>query len=172
MKRHKMFIIGYIIILAFVISLQKQLAYAQVTSDNTSQASSTQQLTDEERRNRAYMKAKLDPFSIINNFGYNNSYWNLYKKGIINTPPPFGGPITNIITGCYEGKTWVTVGAPRPGWFVHSPAVTRTYPFGPPRHVGQYLLGLFGLKHFCVKSYGLAFTAPEGFLITMMGSSR
>ncbi len=53
---------------------------------------------------------------------------------------PFGGRITSI-TPCNTG-TWITVGPPRPASLLWIPGVSLTYLQGPPRHVGQWVLGM------------------------------
>ncbi len=82
---------------------------------------------------------------------------------------PFGGAIGQIIF-CYNNAIWSRVGPPRGGDFIWTP-MTKTYMFGPPRHSGQWLLGLAAPPYFCVVS-----TDPvivyAGILITMMGSSQ
>ena len=139
------------------------------TNSSATSSSATSTMSEEER---AWIKALQDPFSTINNFGYDNTYLRLYNSGKINTPPPFGGAITSMITGCFDGITWVSVGPPRPGWYLHTP-YTRTYEFGPPRHIGQYLLGLYAPKLFCTKNTGFGgLLVREGLVISMMGSSQ
>ena len=141
--------------------LMFNISHAQnASSTSASSSSSTQDIKD-----------KLDPFSSINNIGYDNSYLRLFRAGKISTPPPMGGPITDILRGCFDGVTWVVVGAPRPGWYIHMQGVTRTYTFGPPTHLGQFLLGLYAPKKFCAKNVGMGLITLPGLLITMMGSS-
>ncbi len=113
----------------------------------------------------------IDPFSMSSNCGYDNYYLKLFRAGKINTPPPMGGPVTDILRNCFDGVTWVAVGAPRPGWYIHMQGVTRTYTFGPPTHIGQFLLGLYAPKKFCAKNVGQGLITLPGLLITMMGSS-
>ena len=117
------------------------------------------------------VKKKLNPFSVDNNYGYDNSYLNWYLTGRINTPPPFGGSIQQIIFCEVEGIRWTAVGPPRPGWYLWTPGVTRTYPFGPPTHTGQWLLGLYAPKYFCVITIQ-PINMVEGIEMTMMGSSQ
>ena len=151
----------------FSITLILLLLFAYSHAQTASSTSSSSTASSSER-----VKALLDPFSIINNIGYDNSYYSLYNAGKIKTPPPFGGPVINMIQGCFDGVTWVSIGLPRPGWYVHQAGVTRTYAFGPPRHIGQFILGLYAPKHFCAKNTGAGLIVKAGFLITMMGSSR
>ena len=82
---------------------------------------------------------------------------------------PFGGPITSIIF-CYNQAIWTTVGPPVGGIYIWTPA-TVTYPFGPPAHVGQYLLGLYGAPYYCLVSI-VPIIVYAGISITMMGSSQ
>ena len=147
-----------VLVLTFAVSA---VAYAQSTGyTNTDNSSSTEKV-----------KKKLDPYSTENNIGYDNFYLKLFRAGKINTPPPMGGPVTDILRNCFDGVTWVAVGAPRPGWYIHMQGVTRTYTFGPPTHIGQFLLGLYAPKKFCAKNVGMGLITLPGLLITMMGSS-
>lgn len=82
---------------------------------------------------------------------------------------PFGGPITSIIF-CYNQAIWTTVGPPVGGIYIWTPS-TVTYPFGPPAHVGQYLLGLYGAPYYCLVSI-VPIIVYAGISITMMGSSQ
>jgi len=152
------------------ITIAQSAAPNSTTSSSTTSTVATSTMSEEER---AWIRALQDPFSTINNFGYDNTYLRLYDSGKINTPPPFGGAITGIIKGCMNGITWVSIGPPRPGWYLHTP-YTRTYEFGPPRHIGQYLLGLYAPKMFCSKNLNLNnnLLVKEGLIISMMGSSR
>ncbi len=81
---------------------------------------------------------------------------------------PFGGSI-NILLPCYNAAIFSSVGAPRGGQYIWSPA-TRTYRFGPPRAVGQWLLGLASAPYYCVFSIFPLLVVP-GLHIDMMGSS-
>ena len=81
---------------------------------------------------------------------------------------PFGGPITQIIF-CYNSAIYASVGAPRGGPYIWTPE-TKTYKFGPPSHVGQYLLGLAAPPYYCLVSRE-PIIVWSGILITMMGSS-
>lgn len=82
---------------------------------------------------------------------------------------PFGGSIGQIIF-CYNDAIWSNVGPPRGGQFIWTPS-TKTYQFGPPRHSGQWLLGLAAPPYYCVVSIDPVIVWP-GILITMMGSSQ
>lgn len=81
---------------------------------------------------------------------------------------PFGGSI-NVYLQCYNAAIFSSVGPPRGGQYIWSPA-TRTYRFGPPRGVGQWLLGLASAPYYCVYSIFPLLVAP-GLHIDMMGSS-
>lgn len=81
---------------------------------------------------------------------------------------PFGGAI-NTLFRCYNVAIFANVGPPRPAAVVWTPA-TRTYRFGAPRAVGQWLLGLVGAPHYCVVSIFPVIVFP-GKHIAMMGSS-
>jgi hypothetical protein len=52
---------------------------------------------------------------------------------------PFGGPITSIIP-CDEGLE-LYLGPPTPGSFMYSGGSV-SFAYGPPTHVGQFLLGV------------------------------
>ena len=82
---------------------------------------------------------------------------------------PFGGQIT-MIRPCYNNAIWVNLSPPRGGQYIWTPA-TRTYQFGPPRHVGQWLLGLASAPYYCVVSIFPLIVWP-GTNIDMMGSSQ
>lgn len=82
---------------------------------------------------------------------------------------PFGGQ-TSIVIPCYNQAIYASVGPPRGGPFVWTPA-TRTYSFGPPTHGGQWLLGLAGAPYYCIVSIMPVIVWP-GTNITMMGSSH
>ncbi len=105
------------------------------------------------------------------NIGYDNQLLKLYLSGKISSPPPFGGPIQEYVPCALYGVRWIQVGPPRPGWYLWVPGVTRTYPYGPPYRVGQYVLGLYAPKYFCIVSIS-PLLSIEGITITMMGSSR
>ncbi|HWO07736.1 MAG TPA: lamin tail domain-containing protein [Candidatus Paceibacterota bacterium] len=81
---------------------------------------------------------------------------------------PFGGSIS-ILLRCYNTAIFTLVGPPRGGQYIWSPA-TRTYQFGAPRAVGQWLLGLASAPYYCVYSIFPVLVAP-GLHIDMMGSS-
>jgi len=81
---------------------------------------------------------------------------------------PFGGQI-GIVKPCYNNAIYAALGPPRGGPFVWSPS-TRTYQFGPPRFVGQWLLGLASAPYYCIVSSFPVIVGP-GPHIDMMGSS-
>jgi len=82
---------------------------------------------------------------------------------------PFGGQITTIVP-CYNNAIYVNLSPPRGGQFIWTPA-TKTYQFGPPRHGGQWLLGLASAPYYCVVSIFPLIVWP-GTNIDMMGSSQ
>lgn len=82
---------------------------------------------------------------------------------------PFGGQITKIVYPCYNRVIWARLSAPVPGDYIWTSA-TRTYQFGPPTHVGQWLLGLTGVPYNCLVSIN-PIIVWEGITISMMGSS-
>lgn len=81
---------------------------------------------------------------------------------------PFGGQIHQIIF-CYNNAIYVNLGPPRGGPFIWTPS-TRTYRFGPPQRVGQWLLGLAAPPYYCVVSRQ-PIIVWSGILMTMEGSS-
>ncbi|MFZ2555514.1 MAG: hypothetical protein WAZ27_04250 [Minisyncoccia bacterium] len=82
---------------------------------------------------------------------------------------PFGGQIT-MVRPCYNNAIQVYLSAPRGGSFIWTPA-TKTYQFGPPRHTGQWLLGLASAPYYCVYSI-FPLRVDSGTNIDMMGSSQ
>ena len=80
----------------------------------------------------------------------------------------FGGKVSAAIP-CFNVAIWTTVGAPRGGIYIWTPA-TRTYPFGPPGS-GRYTLGLYGIPYFCIVSIAPLIVFP-GIAMTMEASSR
>ncbi len=82
---------------------------------------------------------------------------------------PFGGAIGTIVP-CYNNAIYASLGPPRGGPYIWTPA-TRTYQFGPPRHSGQWLLGLASAPYYCVVSIFPVIVWP-GTHIDMMGSSQ
>ena len=81
---------------------------------------------------------------------------------------PFGGSIMQIIF-CYNKAIYAAVGPPNGGPFIWTPS-TKTYPFGPPQHVGQWLLGLVAPPYYCIVSKQPVIVW-SGVLMTMEGSS-
>ncbi len=82
---------------------------------------------------------------------------------------PFGGQ-ASIVVPCYNNAIYANLGPPRGGPFIWTPA-TRTYQFGPPRHAGQWLLGLANSPYYCIVSITPLIVWP-GTNIMMMGSSQ
>lgn len=82
---------------------------------------------------------------------------------------PFGGQ-ASIVRPCYNSAIFARLGAPRGGDFIWTPS-TRTYQFGAPRSVGQWLLGLASVPYQCVVSFSPIDVWP-GVAIMMMGSSQ
>lgn len=81
---------------------------------------------------------------------------------------PFGGRIT-LYHVCYNETLFARLSPPVPGDYVWTTA-TKTYLFGPPRAVGQWLLGLTGIPFDCLWSVNPIFPVPA-IAIMMMGSS-
>lgn len=82
---------------------------------------------------------------------------------------PFGGQAGQVIP-CYNNGIYVSLGAPRGGPYIWTPA-TRTYQFGPPTHVGQWFLGIAGAPYYCVVSVQPFINYPA-WNIVFMGSSQ
>ncbi len=82
---------------------------------------------------------------------------------------PFGGQI-GTIRPCYNNAIYASLGPPKGGPFIWTPA-TKTYQFGPPRRAGQWLLGLASAPYYCVVSISPLIVWP-GTNIDMMGSSQ
>lgn len=83
---------------------------------------------------------------------------------------PFGGQASLVLPCIYNSTIYAELGPPRGGNFVWTTA-TKTYQFGPPRHAGQWLLGLAGAPYYCIYSVFPLIIYP-GVAITMMGSSQ
>ena len=81
---------------------------------------------------------------------------------------PFGGQIQQLIN-CYNQAIYAYLSAPRGGPYIWIPS-TKTYNFGPPAFVGQWLLGLASAPYYCLVSVSPIVTVP-GTAIIMMGSS-
>ena len=81
---------------------------------------------------------------------------------------PFGGQ-TQVHHYCYNQAIYALLSPPRGGPYIWTPS-TKTYQFGPPRGVGQWLLGLTGPPYYCVVTRSPIFV-KEGMSIMMMGSS-
>ncbi|PIT91118.1 hypothetical protein COU17_02040 [Candidatus Kaiserbacteria bacterium CG10_big_fil_rev_8_21_14_0_10_49_17] len=78
---------------------------------------------------------------------------------------PFGGRIITI-TPCANGAIHVVLGPPRPGAYVWAVG-TLTFLTGPPRHIGQALLGKAGPVYFCAAPGAIL----PGLLMIGVGSS-
>ena len=87
----------------------------------------------------------------------------------VSVAAPFGGSIGTIVP-CYNQAIYANVGPPVGGPFIWTPS-TQTYLFGPPRHSGQWLLGLYGVPYYCIVSIEPIIVWP-GLNIEMMGSSQ
>jgi len=80
----------------------------------------------------------------------------------------FGGRVGASFP-CFNVAIWTTVGAPRGGLYIWTPA-TRTYPYGRPAS-GKWVLGLYGIPYFCIVWIAPLFVLP-GISMTMVGTSR
>ncbi len=80
----------------------------------------------------------------------------------------FGGRV-GVSFPCFNIAIWTTVGAPRGGLYIWTPA-TRTYPYGRPAS-GKYVLGLYGIPYFCIVWIAPLRVLP-GVSMTMVGTSR
>ncbi|OGG74180.1 hypothetical protein A3A40_02165 [Candidatus Kaiserbacteria bacterium RIFCSPLOWO2_01_FULL_54_20] len=82
---------------------------------------------------------------------------------------PFGGRASTVLRCVYNSTIYANLGPPRGGEYIWTSA-TKTYQFGPPAYVGQWLLGLAGAPYYCI--YRISpLTIYTGIAITMMGSS-
>lgn len=81
----------------------------------------------------------------------------------------FGGKVGAWVP-CFNLVSWMTVGAPRGGVYIYSPAFTRTYAFGAPGP-GKYVLGLYGIPYFCLEFIAPLYVIP-GITMTMVGTSH
>ncbi len=84
---------------------------------------------------------------------------------------PFGGPMLSPPTPCIDppGSYMFTLGPPSAGVYKYIPGVSVTYLFGPPKTVGQLLLGNF-MPGICTKPGTPPVPVPV-FVITAEGSS-
>ena len=82
---------------------------------------------------------------------------------------PFGGQ-ASIVRPCFNEVIYASIGPPVAGPYIWAPS-TKTYLFGPPRHSGQWLLGLASINYYCIVSRRPLITWP-GSLITMLGTSQ
>lgn len=81
---------------------------------------------------------------------------------------PFGGQASQVIN-CYNQAIYAALGPPIGGPYIWTPD-TKTYQFGPPSAVGQWLLGLASAPYYCIVSIS-PLIIFSGTVITMMGSS-
>ena len=82
---------------------------------------------------------------------------------------PFGGQ-ASLVQPCVNGVTYLMLGPPVGGPYIWSPA-SLTYDYGPPRHAGQWFLGIAGAPDFCLISVFPTVIWP-GTYISMIGSSQ
>jgi hypothetical protein len=91
---------------------------------------------------------------------------------------PFGGMILFLFPACIPyggnaGGSHIILGPPTAGKYMWSPGISFSYLWGPPSHIGQWLLGMSGPMTACV------FMTPVGpqmydwgWLILFHGSSQ
>lgn len=82
---------------------------------------------------------------------------------------PFGGQIT-VYHVCHNATIFARLSPPVPGDYVYVQGHTKAYQFGPPRAVGQWLLGLTSIPYDCLWSVSPVYVQPA-IAILMMGSS-
>ena len=87
---------------------------------------------------------------------------------LVATAFPFGGRVT-VYHVCYNETIFVRLSPPTPGDYVWTRS-TRSYQFGPPRFVGQWLLGLTSIPYDCLWSVSPIYVQPA-IAIMMHGSS-
>jgi hypothetical protein len=80
----------------------------------------------------------------------------------------FGGRVS-VALPCFNIALWTTVGEPRGGIYIWTPA-TKTYANGPPAS-GKYVLGLYGIPYFCIVFIVPLIVLP-GITMTMVGTSN
>lgn len=83
---------------------------------------------------------------------------------------PIGGQASVVLPCIHNSTIYTRLGPPRGGTYVWTVA-TETYNFGPPRHAGQWVLGLAGAPYYCFYSVRPIITW-SAIIITMMGSSQ
>ena len=81
----------------------------------------------------------------------------------------FGGQ-ASIVRPCFNEVIYAYIGPPVAGPYIWAPS-TKTYLFGPPRHAGQWLLGLASINYYCLVERRPLIPLP-GSLITMLGTSQ
>lgn len=74
---------------------------------------------------------------------------------------PFGGRITMMRYCLCNASYLLTVGPPKGGSFMYSP-VSYSYAYGPPSHVGQWLLGMAGPTMLCINPVCDGACCPNG----------
>ncbi|MFW0871403.1 MAG: hypothetical protein ACKKL4_03045 [Patescibacteria group bacterium] len=95
---------------------------------------------------------------------------------------PFGGIITQYFPGCLApAGVAITIEQPLPtgGFFpvplMYLPGVSISFPYGPPTHPGQWLLGMGGVFAPCIIPCGSGVCPypgqPAGLIILYHGSS-
>lgn len=82
---------------------------------------------------------------------------------------PFGGAITSVFF-CI-GAEWITIGPPTPMSLMYAPG-SLSYAYGPPSHIGQWLLGLATAPLVCFEPCPVgACPVGGGLFILFHGSS-
>ena len=83
----------------------------------------------------------------------------------------FGGRIVAIYPTCLNGGIWVAISpaGPHQPFYIWTPA-TLTYSAGPPKSIGQQILGVADIPYVCVVSW-YPYVQLVGERIQFMGSS-
>ncbi len=85
---------------------------------------------------------------------------------------PFGGQVLELLP-CYNlSGYYILLGPPTPGIYIYQFGGTFSYLFGPPAHIGQWLLGMAGPASTCDIAPGDKFIGKTGGRIIFHGSSK
>lgn len=110
------------------------------------------------------LKKILIVFAVILLFGYI-----FFPARFTDAQVPFGGAITSVFF-CI-GAEWITIGPPTPMSLMYAPG-SLSYAYGPPSHIGQWLLGLATAPLVCFEPCPVgACPVGGGLFILFHGSS-